>query len=282
MNARRIRRRLVNGVMTGLVGVLSFLAVLALVLILGDLVVKGASSLDWNFFTKNPVPAGESGGGVANAIVGTGIIVGLACLIGLPIGIGAGLYLAEFGSGRLGWIVRFVADVLNGTPSIVVGIFAWTWLVKPMGHFSALAGSVALAVLMVPMLARTTEEMVRLVPHSLREAALALGYPRWRTSLRIVARTALAGIVTGCLVGVARIAGETAPLLFTALGNLNFSTHVLEPMQALSLQIFTYATGPFDEWHRLAWAAAIILMGLVLLLAIAARWAIRQRHGAAR
>ena len=282
MNARRIRRRVVNGVMTGLVGGLSFLAVLALLLILGNLVVKGASSLDWNFFTKNPVPAGESGGGVANAIVGTGIIVGLACLIGLPVGIGAGLYLAEFGSGRLGWTVRFVADVMNGTPSIVVGIFAWTWLVKPMGHFSALAGSVALAILMVPMLARTTEEMVRLVPHSLREAALALGYPRWRTSLRIVARTALTGIVTGSLVGVARIAGETAPLLFTALGNLNFTTHILEPMQALSLQIYTYATGPFDEWHRLAWAAAIVLMGLVLLLAVAARWAIRQRHGAAR
>ena len=284
MNARRVRRRVVNGMMTGLVGVLSFLAVLALVLILGNLVVKGASSLDWNFFVKNPVPAGESGGGVANAIVGTGIIVGLACLIGLPVGIGAGLYLAEFGSGRLGWIVRFVADVLNGTPSIVVGIFAWTWLVKPMGHFSALAGSVALAILMVPMLARTTEEMVRLVPHSLREAALALGYPRWRTSLRIVARTALAGIVTSSLVGVARIAGETAPLLFTALGNLNFTTHILEPMQALSLQIYTYATGPFDEWHRLAWAAAIVLMGLVLLLAVAARSAIRQGppHGAAR
>jgi len=268
--------------MTGLVALLSFLAVLALVLILGDLVVRGASSLDWSFFTKNPVPAGESGGGVANAIVGTAIIVGLAGLIGLPIGIGTGLYLAEYGSGRLGWVVRFVADVLNGTPSIVVGIFAWTWLVKPMGHFSALAGSVALAVLMVPMLARTTEEIVRLVPHSLREAALALGYPRWRTSLRVIARTALAGIVTGCLVGVARVAGETAPLLFTALGNLNFSTSVLHPMQTLSLQIYVYATGPFDEWHRLAWAAALVLMGLVLLLSLAARWAIRQRHGAAR
>ncbi len=282
MSVRRWRRRFTSGVMTGLVALLSFLAVLALVLILGDLVARGASSLDWSFFTKNPVPAGESGGGVANAIVGTGIIVGLAALIGLPIGIGTGLYLAEYGSGRLGWIVRFVADVLNGTPSIVVGIFAWTWLVKPMGHFSALAGSVALAVLMVPMLARTTEEMVRLVPHSLREAALALGYPRWRTSLRVIARTALAGIVTGCLVGIARVAGETAPLLFTALGNLNFSTSVLYPMQTLSLQIYVYATGPFDEWHRLAWAAALVLMGLVLLLSLAARWAIRQRHGAAR
>jgi phosphate transport system permease protein len=282
VNARRWRRRLTSGTMTGLVGLLSLLAVLALVLILTDLVMRGASSLDWNFFTRNPVPAGESGGGVANAIVGTAIIVGLAALIGLPIGIGTGLYLAEYGSGRLGWIVRFVADVLNGTPSIVVGIFAWTWLVKPMGHFSALAGSVALAVLMVPMLARTTEEMVRLVPHSLREAALALGYPRWRTSLRVIARTALAGIVTGCLVGIARVAGETAPLLFTALGNLNFSTSILQPMQTLSLQIYVYATGPFDEWHRLAWAAALVLMGLVLLLSLAARWAIRQRHGAAR
>ena len=282
MNARRWRRRLTSGTMTGLVGLLSFLAVLALVLILSDLVMRGASSLDWNFFTRNPVPAGEAGGGVANAIVGTAIVVGLAALIGLPIGIGTGLYLAEYGSGRVGWIVRFVADVLNGTPSIVVGIFAWTWLVKPMGHFSALAGSVALAVLMVPMLARTTEEMVRLVPHSLREAALALGYPRWRTSLRVIARTALAGIVTGCLVGIARVAGETAPLLFTALGNLNFSTSILQPMQTLSLQIYVYASGPFDEWHRLAWAAALVLMGLVLLLSLAARWAIRQRHGAAR
>jgi phosphate transport system permease protein len=268
--------------MTALVAVLSLVAVLALVLILGHLVAKGASSLDWSFFVKNPVPAAQSGGGVANAIVGTLIIVGLAALIGLPIGIGTGLYLAEYGSGRLGWTVRFVADVLNGTPSIVVGIFAWTWLVKPMGHFSALAGSVALAMLMVPMLARTTEEMVRLVPHSLREAALALGYPRWRTSLRVIARTALAGIVTGCLVGIARVAGETAPLLFTALGNLNFSTSVLQPMQTLSLQIYVYATGPFDEWHRLAWAAALVLMGLVLLLSLSARWAIRQRRGAAR
>jgi len=282
VSVRRVRRRIVSGTMTALVAVLSFVAVLALVLILGYLVAKGASSLDWSFFVRNPVPAGQSGGGVANAIVGTVIIVGLAALIGLPIGIGTGLYLAEYGSGRLGWTVRFVADVLNGTPSIVVGIFAWTWLVKPMGHFSALAGSVALAVLMVPMIARTTEEMVRLVPHSLREAALALGYPRWRTSLRIIARTALAGILTGCLVGVARIAGETAPLLFTALGNLNFSTSILQPMQTLSLQIFTYGTGPFDEWHRLAWAAALVLMGLVLVLALAARWALRSRYGAAR
>src|SRR6266571_1975110 len=174
--SRRLRRRLVSAAMTALVAVLSFVAVLCLVLILGNLVAQGASSLDWNFFTRNPVPAGQAGGGVANAIVGTALVVGLAGLIGLPVGIGTGLYLAEYGSGRTGWVVRFVADVLNGTPSIVVGIFAWTWLVRPMGHFSALAGGVALAVLMIPMIARTTEEMVRLVPHSLREAALALGY----------------------------------------------------------------------------------------------------------
>ncbi len=282
MSGRAVRRRLLSGLMTGLVALLCFTAVLALVLIMGDLMAKGASSLDWNFFTRNPVPAGEVGGGVAHAIVGTGIIVGLAALFGLPVGIGAGLYLAEYGSGRLGWLVRFVADVLNGTPSIVIGIFAWTWIVRPQGHFSALAGAVGLAALMVPMIARTTEEMVRLVPHSLREAALALGYPRWRTSLRVVARTALGGIVTGCLVAVARIAGETAPLLFTALGNLNFSTHVGQPMQTLSLQIYVYATGPFDEWHRLAWAAALVLMGFVLVVSLLARWATRQRHGAHR
>jgi len=282
MSAGTFRRHLTSRVMTGLVVVLAFTAVLALVLILGDLMAKGASSIDWAFFTKSPVPAGESGGGVANAIVGTFIVVGLAALIGVPVGVGAGMYLAEYGSGRLGFLVRFVADVLNGTPSIVVGIVAWTFLVKPTGRFSALAGSVGLAILMIPMLARTTEEMVRLVPHSLREAALALGYPRWRTSLKVVARTALGGIVTGCLVGIARVAGETAPLLFTAQGNLNFSMDVRHPMQTLSLQIYVYATGPFDEWHRMAWAAALVLMGLVLILALAARWVTRQRYGSGR
>jgi len=278
-SARAVRRRVKSATMTGMVAALAILAVLPLLFIFGDLVHKGASSIDWNFFVKGPAPAGEVGGGVANAIVGTLIIVALGCLVGMPIGVGTGLFLAEFGGGRLGWIVRFIADVLNGTPSIVVGIFAWTWLVRPMGHFSALAGGAALAILMIPMLARTTEEMVRLVPNSLREAALALGYPRWRTSLTIVARTAMGGIVTGALVAVARIAGETAPLLFTALGNLNFTTSIREPMQSLSLLIYTYATGPFEDWHRIAWAAALVLMALVLTLALAARWATRQRFG---
>ncbi len=282
MSGASLRRHLTSRVMTVLIVVLSFTAVLALVLILGNLLVKGASSLDWAFFTKSPVPAGQSGGGVANAIAGTILIVGLAGLIGVPVGVGAGMYLAEYGGGRLGFVVRFVADVLNGTPSIVIGIVGWTFIVKPSGGFSALAGSIALAILMIPMLARTTEEMVRLVPHSLREAALALGYPRWRTSLKVVARTALGGIVTGCLVGIARVAGETAPLLFTALGNLNFTTSVTQPMQTLSLQIYVYATGPFDEWHRLAWASALVLMGLVLVISLTARWVTRARYGRIR
>jgi len=282
VNSRAFRRHLVSRVMTGLIVALSSIAVLALVLILGNLLLKGASSIDWAFFTKSPVPAGQSGGGVANAIVGTGIIVGLAALIGVPIGVGAGMYLAEYGAGRLGFMVRFIADVLNGTPSIVIGIVAWTFIVRPTHRFSALAGSVALAILMIPMLARTTEEMVRLVPHSLREAALALGYPRWRTSLKIVVRTALGGIVTGCLIGIARVAGETAPLLFTALGNLNFTLSVSQPMQTLSLQIYVYGTGPFEDWHRLAFAAALVLMGLVLVISLAARWVTRQRYGSVR
>jgi len=275
-------RHITSRLMTGLVIAFSFLAVLALFLILGNLILKGASSIDWNFFTKSPVPSGQIGGGVANAIVGTALIIGLAALIGVPIGVGAGMYLAEYGSGRLGWIIRFVADVLNGTPSIVIGIVGWTFIVRPTKHFSALAGAVALALLMIPMLARTTEEMVRLVPNSLREAALALGYPRWRTSLKIVARTALGGIVTGCLVGIARIAGETAPLLFTALGNLNLTTNVNQPMQTLSLQIYIYATGPYEDWHRLAWASALVLMGLVLIISLIARWVTRARYGSVR
>jgi len=282
VNSRAFRRHVVSRAMTAVIVALSFIAVLALALILGDLVWKGASSIDWAFFTRNPVPAGQAGGGVANAIVGTIIIVGLAALIGVPIGVGAGMYLAEYGSGRLGFVVRFIADVLNGTPSIVVGVVAWMFIVRPTHGFSALAGSVALAILMIPMLARTTEEMVRLVPHSLREAALALGYPRWRTSLKVVARTALGGIVTGCLVGIARVAGETAPLLFTALGNLNFTLSVSQPMQTLSLQIYVYGTGPFEEWHRLAFASALVLMGLVLIISLTARWVTRQRHGSVR
>jgi phosphate transport system permease protein len=274
----RIARRLVGSAMTGVTYGAAALAILPLAVILGMLLLKGAGSINWDFFVKSAVPVGEPGGGFANAIVGTLIVVGLACTVGVPIGVATGIFLAEFGSGQLGFTIRFVADVLNGVPSIVIGIFAWTWLVKPMGHFSALAGGCALAVILVPILARTTEEMVRLVPNSLREAALALGYPRWRTSLLVVARTAGAGIVTGCLVAVARVAGETAPLLFTALGNQFFSTRLQSPMAALPLQVYSYALGPYDEWHRQAWAGALVLIVLVLALSLVARAVVRAKR----
>ena len=274
---RRILRRAVSSLMVGLMIGAVVVALLPLVFILLNLVLKGAGSLSLDFFTRTPAPAGETGGGVAHAIVGTLLIVGVASLIGLPIGIGAGIYCAEYPGSRLTWTTRFVADVLNGTPSIVVGVFAWAWIVATQKHFSALAGSAALAMLMIPMVLRTTEEMIKLVPNSLREAALALGYPRWRTSLSIVVRTTLPGIVTGSLLAVARIAGETAPLLFTALGSQYLSFDLNQPMAALPLTVFTYATGPYEEWHQYAWAAALVLILVVLVLSIGARLAIRRR-----
>jgi phosphate transport system permease protein len=274
---RRTLRRLVSNAMVGLMIVAVVFALLPLFFILFDLVVQGAGSLSVEFFTRTPAPAGEIGGGVAHAIVGTLLIVGAASLIGLPVGIGAGIYCAEYPGSRLTWITRFVADVLNGTPSIVVGVFAWAWIVATQKHFSALAGSAALAMLMIPMVLRTTEEMIKLVPNSLREAALALGYPRWRTSLSIVVRTTMPGIVTGSLLAVARVSGETAPLLFTALGSQYLSFDLDQPMAALPLTVFTYATGPFDEWHRYAWAAALVLILVVLVLSVGARLAIRRR-----
>jgi phosphate transport system permease protein len=261
------------GLMIGAV----IVALLPLFFILIDLVLKGASSLSIDFFTKTPAPAGETGGGVVHALVGTLLIVGMASVIGLPIGIGAGIYCAEYPSSRLTWVTRFVADVLNGTPSIVVGVFAWAWIVATQKHFSALAGSVALALLMIPMVLRTTEEMIKLVPNSLREAALALGYPRWRTSLSVVIRTTLPGIVTGALLATARISGETAPLLFTALGSQYLSFNLNQPMAALPLTVFTYATGPYPQWHRYAWASALVLILVVFILSLGARLAIRKR-----
>jgi phosphate transport system permease protein len=216
---------------------------------------------------------------MANAIVGTLILIGIASAVGLPVGIGAGLYLAERRETRLATVVRFLSDVLNGMPSIVLGIFAWEFLVRPLGHFSALAGGVALGAIMIPLVTRATEEMVRLVPTALREAALALGYTRWRTSLAVVLRTALPGIVTAALVAVARVAGETAPLLFTAFGNQFWSVSVTQPIAALPLQIFTYAISPYDEWHAQAWAGAVVLLGLVLVISVLARFATRSRFG---
>ncbi len=263
--------------MVGLMAACVILALLPLIFILLNLVIKGAGSLNLAFFTEMPAPPGQTGGGVAHAIVGTLIIVGLACLLGLPIGIGAGIYASEYPGTRLAVTTRFVADVMNGTPSIVVGVFAWAWIVAAQKHFSAFAGSVALALLMVPMVMRTTEEMIKLVPNSLREAALALGYARWRTSLTVVVRATLPGIITGILLAVARVAGETAPLLFTALGSQFFSLDPSRPMAALPLAVFVYATGPYEEWHRMAWAAALVLILVVLVLSIAARLATRGK-----
>jgi phosphate transport system permease protein len=277
MNRRVIRRWISNLMVVLMIGAV-VVALIPLFFILLNLIVKGAGSLSFDFFTKTPAPAGETGGGVAHALAGTLLIVGVASLIGLPIGIAGGVYCAEFPASRLTWVTRFVADVMNGTPSIVVGVFAWAWIVAQQKHFSALAGSIALSLLMIPMVLRTTEEMIKLVPNSLREAALALGYPRWRTSLSVVIRTTLPGIMTGALLAVARIAGETAPLLFTALGSQYLSMNLDQPMAALPLTVFTYATGPYEEWHRYAWAAALVLIMVVFVLSLGARLAIRRRY----
>ena len=272
-------RRFVNAIMSSLMSVAAILATLPLIFLLTHLIREGASSIDLNFFTAMPKPVGEPGGGLANAIVGTLILVGIAAAIGLPVGIGAGLYLAEQRGARLATTVRFLSDVLNGMPSIVMGIFAWHFLVRPIGHFSALAGGVALGAMMIPLVTRATEEMVRTVPTALREAALALGYPRWRTSVAIVLRTALPGIVTAALVAIARIAGETAPLLFTSFGNTFWSVRLDQPISALPHQIFEYAKSPYDEWHRLAWAGSLVLIGIVLIISLLARFVTRSKHG---
>jgi phosphate transport system permease protein len=273
------RRRLVSRIMIALTFLAALVAILPLLLILWHLLRQGAGSLSWQFFTHMPKPAGESGGGMANAIVGTGMVVAIASVIGLPIGIFAGLYLAEQRTARLATSVRFLSDVLNGLPSIVLGIFAWGMLVRPFKHYSALAGGMALAAMMIPLVTRATEEMIRLVPVSMREAALALGYTKWRTSLSIVLRTALPGIVTGALIAVARIAGETAPLIFTAFGNSFWSVSPTQPIAALPMQIYNYATSPYDDWHAQAWAGALVLLGLVLIISVAARFATRSRAG---
>ena len=276
----RLARHWLSGTMIGMTYLAAVLATLPLLLILGHLMKKGASSLSLAFFTNMPRPVGEVGGGMANGIVGTLILIAIASAIGLPIGIGAGIYLSEKRATPLAHAVRFLSDVLNGLPSIVMGIFAWQFLVRPIGHFSALAGGAALGAMMIPLVTRTTEEMLRVVPVSLREAALALGYPKWRTSLSVVVRTALAGIATGALVAVARVAGETAPLLFTAFGNQFWSTSLREPVSALPLQIFTYAISPYDEWHAQAWAGALVLITIVLVISLVARFVTRSRFGA--
>jgi phosphate transport system permease protein len=264
-------RRIINVIMSVIAASAAALVVLPLLLIFAFLLWQGASAVNLDFFVHLPKPVGETGGGMANAIVGTLILITLASVLGLPLGILGGLYLAESRDRRLPWLARFVADVLNGVPSIVIGIFAYTVLVLPMKRFSALAGAFALAVIMLPIVVRTSEEMVRLVPVSLREAALALGIPEWKVLLRVVLPTARAGIITGVMVSIARVAGETAPLLFTAFGNRFWHQTLDQPIAALPLQIFAYAIAPYDDWHRQAWAGALTLIALVFIVSFAAR-----------
>jgi len=272
------RRRLLNRVMLTLTGVAAFLVTVPLLLIFFHIFTSGAGALNLDFFIRTPAPVGESGGGMANALLGTFLLVFYAGLIGIPLAVGAGVYLAEAGSTRLATFIRFIADVMNGIPSIVTGIFVWAWVVLWMGRFSLLAGSVALAVMLIPMVTRTTEEMVRLVPRELREGGMALGFTRWRTTLGIVLPAARSGILTGVLVALARIAGETAPLLFTAFGNPFWEWRLNEPISALPLLIYQYAISPYDDWHRQAWAAALVLIGLVLAVSLIARFLIRNPY----
>jgi len=265
------RRRLLNGLAQGGAGLCTLAVLLPLVLIFGYLLVKGFSALNLSFFTQLPKPVGEPGGGMANAIVGTLTLIALACILGLPIGVLAGVFLAEHGHSRLGSTIRFCADVLTGVPSIVIGIYAYTLIVLPTHTFSAYAGGFALAVIMLPIVTRTTEEMVRLVPSTLREAALGLGVPAWRTTLWVVLRTARGGIITGIMLAVARVAGETAPLLFTAFGNQFWHQGLTGPISSLPQQIYTYAISPYEDWHRQAWAGALVLLVLISLTSLAVR-----------
>jgi phosphate transport system permease protein len=264
-------RRGVNSFATLAAAVAVVLVLLPLGAVFGYLVYKGIGSINWAFLTQTPKPVGEAGGGMANAIAGSAWILLIASAMGVPIGIGAGIYLAEYGRNRFGDLIRFTADVLNGVPSIVVGIVAYGIVVLSQGHFSALAGGVALAIMMIPTIARTTEEMLLLVPNTVREAAYGLGVSRWRTTLSITLRTATSGVITGVMLAFARVAGETAPLLFTAFGNQYWNWKINQPTAALSLQIFTYAISPFDEWHRQAWAGALILIVLIVFAVSAVR-----------
>lgn len=272
------RRKLLNSTMTVLTGLCALFAVASLFFILGYIFWGGVRGLSLGFLVNSPKPIGEANSGIANAIVGSVILISLGSVIGMPVGIFGGIYLSEFGSNKFGLLLRFLIDTLTGTPSILVGVFVWTVMVHPMGYFSALAGGVALGIMMMPIVARTTEEMIRLVPHSLREAGLALGAPRWRVTLGVVLRTAASGVATGAMLAIARIAGETAPLLFTALGLNYLSTNLFQPMASLTNQIYYYAGSPYEEWHDMAWAATLVLVTMILALNIAVRLLTRNRH----
>ena len=276
LTGRTRRRNLLNNVMLALTGVCTFITVAVLFVILGFLVWNGFRSLDWNFFTKLPLSAGETGGGLANAIVGSGITILIAVVIGVPVGFLGGIYLAEFGGKTFPMFVRYTADLLNGVPSIVIGIFAWTVIVVPMHTFSAWAGGFALSLMMIPIGLRSTEHFLRAIPNSLREASLALGATKTRTILTVVVPAARQGILTGLILGVARVAGETAPLLFTSLNNQFWSDKLTEPTATLPVMIYKLATSPYDDWHRQAWAAGLVLLGFVLITNIAARWVLSR------
>jgi phosphate transport system permease protein len=268
-----LRRRISNGIASILCVAAVIIVVAPLCAIFFYLLAKGAGSINLAFLTHTPKPVGESGGGFGNAIVGSAYVLGLASLMGVPLGVGAGIYLSEYGRGMFGNVIRFTADVLNGVPSIVIGIVAYSLIVLRQKHFSALAGGAALAIMMVPTITRATEEMLLLVPHAIREAALGLGIPQWRSTLSITLRTALPGVVTGLMLAFARVAGETAPLLFTAFGNQYWSLNPNQPIAALPLQIFVYAISPYDEWHRQAWAGALILIVLIVASVALVRYA---------
>jgi phosphate transport system permease protein len=270
------KRKLVNKTMFIITGLFTAIALSVLFFILGYIFYHGFSSLNWDFLVRLPKPVGESGGGIANSIVGSMKLIGLAGLIGIPIGVLGAVYLAEFGNNKTGFVIRYCADVVNGVPSIVVGIFAYTLVVLPMRHFSALSGSIALAIILIPLVLRNTEEFIRLVPISIREAALALGVPQWKMILRVVLPTASRGILTGAILAISRIAGETAPLIFTAFGNRFWDDGWLHPIAALPLTIYTYAISPYEDWHNQAWAAAAILILVVLLGNILARFLMKS------
>jgi phosphate transport system permease protein len=276
-NALFYRRKFINTFMFSLTGLFTLIALSTLFYILGYIAYHGLSSISWNFITKLPKPVGEVGGGIANSIVGSLKIVGLASLIGIPVGVLGAVYLAEYGHNKIGFFIRYCADVINGVPSIVVGIFAYALIVLPMKQFSALSGGLALSIIMIPLVLRNSEEFIRLVPNTIREAALALGTPQWKVVLRVVIPTASRGILTGSILAVSRVAGETAPLLFTAFGNRYWDNGWLHPIAALPLTIFTYAISPFEDWHKQAWAAALILMMVVLVGNILARVIMRQK-----
>jgi phosphate transport system permease protein len=275
------RRRLVNALMLGLTAVCAALSASILFAILGYIAYKGFSSLSWAFLTNLPKPVGEAGGGIANSIVGSAKVVGLAGVIGIPIGVLSGVYLAEYGRGRFAFWVRYAADVLNGVPSIVIGLFAYALVVVPLKRFSALSGSVALALIMIPIVLRNTEEFLRLVPGTIREAGLALGVPRWKVTLLVMLPTAGRGILTGSLLALSRVAGETAPLVFTAFGNRFWDQGLLNPIATLPHTLYTYAISPYEDWHRQAWAAALVLMAFVLAVNVAARVWLRPSSGTA-